>query len=393
MGVCWFVGLTTLDVVHRAAAPPGRNRKITASRQDVAAGGPAANAAVTAAALGVRAVLVTALGTGPVATAARADLEAHGVEVLDVVAGPVAAGDAGPPAEDAAAFPLAVSAVLVDEATGERSVVSADAALAAAPAPTPEALAALPRPDAVLLDGHHPAIARAVLAHLDALGTTPRRFPPEDLPDVTDAQDLAASAADAGPAAGAAAGAVPGAAGRPFVVLDCGRWRPLFAELLPAADVAACSADFAIPGEALPARVAPGLGRLGPSPLTASAAAEPGVAPPSPGRRTVAAVLALGARAAVVTHGPGPVDLETTAFTFPDGSPYGQTTQVSGVAAVDTLGAGDAFHGALTAALASGRRLTDAVEVAAGVASQRVQHVGPRSWLAAVDPLPETEEP
>lgn len=345
--VCWFAGLTTLDVVHRAAAPPARDRKITASRQDVAAGGPAANAAVTAAALGARAVLVTALGTGPVATAARADLEAHDVEVVDVVA-------AALPAADAAAYPLAVSAVLVDEATGERSVVSPDAALVAAPAPTAATLAALPRPDAVLLDGHHPAIARAVRAHVEALGAAPRRFPPEDLPEVADAQ-------------GGTGAAHPGAGGRPFVVLDCGRWRPLFAELVPAADVAACSADFTVPADLVPGGAAP-----------ADAVQD--------------ALLALGARAVVVTHGPGPVELLTTAFTFPDGSPYGQAAQASRVTAVDTLGAGDAFHGALTAALAAGGRLTDAVATAAHVATQRVQHVGPRGWLSAVRPDPETEE-
>src|SRR5699024_12386315 len=77
------VGLTTLDVVHRAAAPPPVNTKITAERQDVAAGGPAANAAVVAQALGVPATLVTAVGHSPVAAAARADLQARRVRVLD----------------------------------------------------------------------------------------------------------------------------------------------------------------------------------------------------------------------------------------------------------------------------------------------------------------------
>jgi sugar/nucleoside kinase (ribokinase family) len=51
------------------------------------------------------------------------------------------------------------------------------------------------------------------------------------------------------------------------------------------------------------------------------------------------------------------------------------------VAAVDTLGAGDAFHGALVAALASGVGLPSAVTSAVEVASTRVQHVGPRVWL------------
>ncbi|WP_166845333.1 PfkB family carbohydrate kinase [Isoptericola sp. BMS4] len=284
MAVVWCVGLTTLDVVHRAPARPGRDEKVTATRQDVAAGGPAANAAVTAAALGADAVLVTALGSGPVATAARGDLEAHGVRVHDVVA----------PGED---FPLAVSAVLVDHATGERSVVSADAALATAPAPAPGGLAALPAPDVVLLDGHHPALARAVLAVGEA------------------------------------------AQSRPRVVLDAGRWRPVFADLLPAADVAALSAVFAVPGH----------------------------------DDAAAGARALGARQVVVTHGPDPVEWSA-------GGRSG-TVDVPRVEARDTLGAGDAFHGALAAALARGEALPEACAVAAGVASARVAHVGPRSWL------------
>ena len=79
-----FVGLTTLDVIHRSRRAPGPNEKMTAERQDLAAGGPAANAAVVFAALGGRARLLTALGSGPAADLARADLTAHGVEVIDV---------------------------------------------------------------------------------------------------------------------------------------------------------------------------------------------------------------------------------------------------------------------------------------------------------------------
>jgi sugar/nucleoside kinase (ribokinase family) len=284
--VGWFVGLTTLDVVHRSPERPGPDQKVTATRQDVAAGGPAANAAVTAAALGMRAVLVTALGVGPVATAARADLEAHGVQVCDVVL-----------RDD---YPLAVSAVLVDEANGERSVVSPDAALVAAPAPTPALLVGLPRPDVVLLDGHHPAVAHAVVGHVAMLGPRPR------------------------------------------VVLDAGRWRPVFAELLPVADVAALSAAFTVPGH----------------------------------DDAAAGARALGASAVVVTHGPEPVE-------WFDGDSSG-TVEVPRVQARDTLGAGDAFHGALAASLGQGAELPEACAAATRVASTRVVHAGPRSWLAHV---------
>ncbi|MDT5198079.1 MAG: hypothetical protein QOH20_4833 [Mycobacterium sp.] len=60
-----FVGLATLDVIHRIAKAPDANQKITSTAQFVAAGGPAANAAVTFAGLGGAAILVTALDDDP----------------------------------------------------------------------------------------------------------------------------------------------------------------------------------------------------------------------------------------------------------------------------------------------------------------------------------------
>lgn len=273
---CWFAGLTTLDVIHRSTVRPGPNQKVTAVRQDVSAGGPAANAAVTAATLGARALLISAMGSGPVGAAARGDLEHHGVEIHDTAEG--------------REIPLAVSAVVVDDKTGDRSVISPDATLAGDFDITPAGLDALPRPDAVLLDGHHPDLARSVLAYARALDP------------------------------------------RPLIVLDAGRWRPVFADLLGAADVTARSADFRAPADA--AR----------------------------------------SRATVATHGPEPV-------TWRDEDGRRGSTDVPAVEVRDTLGAGDAFHGALVVALARGAGLETAVEEAVRVASIRVQHIGPRSWL------------
>jgi sugar/nucleoside kinase (ribokinase family) len=268
---CWFAGLTTLDVIHRSAVRPDPNQKITAIRQDVSAGGPAANAA--------RALLISAVGSGPVGAAARGDLVRYGVEIHDAAEG--------------REIPLAVSAVLVDDTTGDRSVVSPDATLAGCFDVTPADLDSLPRPDVVLLDGHHPGLARSVLAYARALEP------------------------------------------RPLIVLDAGRWRPVFADLLGAADVTARSADFRAPDDV--AR----------------------------------------SRATVATHGSGPV-------TWRDKDGRHGSTQVPAVDVRDTLGAGDAFHGALVVALARGADLEAAVEEAVRVASVRVQHVGPRSWLESV---------
>lgn len=198
-----FVGLSTLDVVHRVERAPGVNEKVTARRQDVSAGGPAANAAVVFAALGGHALLITSLGSDPLARLIFGELASRGVHIIDVTP-----DDPAPPA---------VSAVAVTEATGERSVVSIDAGTRALPAPehldalVSDALgsAALLSDRAesggvVLIDGHHPALA--VAAARDAR----RRGIP--------------------------------------VVVDAGRWKPVMAELLPLADEVICSADFRWPG-------------------------------------------------------------------------------------------------------------------------------------------------
>src|SRR4051812_10229747 len=141
-----FVGLATLDVIHRIAKPPAVDEKITSTAQFVAAGGPAANAAVTFAALGGAATLVTALGDDPVADLIRADLATYGVTVVDAAAGSTPA--------------VPVSAVSVVESTGDRSVVSLDAVNSDAVPPTglDDLVAGA---DVVLVDGHHPVIARA----------------------------------------------------------------------------------------------------------------------------------------------------------------------------------------------------------------------------------------
>ena len=291
-----FVGLSTLDIVYRVAVPPGPDEKVQAAGQELAAGGPAANAAVTFAALGGAPTLVTPLGRHALARHAAAELASRGVTVLD------AAPDR--------AEPPALSSVYVVEATGERSVVSVNAAGA----------------PVVLLDGQHPRLALA-----------------------------AATAARS--------------AGR-VVVLDAGSWKPALPDLLPLLDVAACSAAFRVPGTG--------------SAEESAAALRDGY----------------GVPAVAVTAGPAPVRwwYAGAAGEVP----------VPAVTARDTLGAGDAFHGALAWALAAAAagnshdravaglagaeaprgRLPDAagfaaaLEFAARVAALRCETPGPRAWLA-----------
>lgn len=301
-GTVLSVGLTTLDVVHQLAEPPRWGRKERSVGGELAAGGPAANAAVTAARLlGAGAArLVTAIGADQAAAPVRADLARHGVEVVDL-------------APDGWSVPVA--SAMVDVRNGDRTVISPGAL--GGRGVSEDVARGYPLDQlvddaaVVLLDGHHPALAARVTG-------------------------LAARAS------------VP-------VLLDAGSWKDELAGVLPRVAVAACSADFQPPGKR----------RAGDDPLGAATVLH---------RHGVSTVL--------VTDGPRPVEWSTM-----DGARG--TVPVPAVRVVDTLGAGDVFHGALAAAMAV--RLGPApvcAGLAAEVAAARCARLGARAWLDA----PEVEQ-
>jgi sugar/nucleoside kinase (ribokinase family) len=126
------------------------------------------------------------------------------------------------------------------------------------------------------------------------------------------------------------------------VLLDGGSWKPSLHRLLNHVDAAICSADFAAPG----------------------------------GSSTVDSLLRAGVRSVAVTHGGNPIAWATQAERGTLSPPQ--------VPVRDTLGAGDAFHGAAALALARGDNWLTSLEFAATVAAVRVQHPGPRDWLLAL---------
>jgi sugar/nucleoside kinase (ribokinase family) len=280
-----FVGLATLDVIHRIAKPPAVNQKITSTAQFVAAGGPAANAAVTFAGLGGDAILVTALGDDPITELIRADLAAYGVSVVDAAAGTTRA--------------VPVSAVSVVESTGDRSVVSLDAVNSDA-SPPGDLADLVADADVVLVDGHHPLMARAAVRHAAARDTT--------------------------------------------LVVDAGRWKPVMSDIVPYATDMVCSNDFRVPGADDP-------------------------------ESTAAALVRSGVRTVVTTHGGDPVEW------WSDGE--SGSVPVEPVVVVDTLGAGDAFHGAysyFSTQLESS--VAERIARSVRVAALRCSVVGPRAWLS-----------
>jgi sugar/nucleoside kinase (ribokinase family) len=283
-----FVGLCTLDVIQLVDHAPGPDEKLTAREQVVAAGGPAANAAVAFRHLGGTARLLTAIGSHPLGLGVAADLRGLGVTVSDL-----AAGSTEPPA---------VSSVLVTASTGERAVASTNAT-GHRLAPPDDLDGLVAASDIVEFDGHHMTLALAVARAARAIG-------------------------------------------RP-TVLDGGSWKDGTERLLPSIDVAVCSADFHPPGAATPAE-------------------------------TLRFLRKSGVEWAAVSRGGGPI-----VWAGPD---CGGTVDVPVVEVVDTLGAGDVLHGALTHALALESPLTpagfaEALRAAAAVASRACTSFGTRAWL------------
>ena len=292
-----FVGLATLDVVQLVDRLPAGNEKTTARASWLAAGGPAAVAAIAFAALGGRPRLWTALGSSPAARLAADDLAGAGVDVIDVA----------PPG-----FELAVSTAFVDAATGDRAVVSGSGHV---PAFGKIAGPDVTGVDVVLVDGHHAALARsAVLAVPEAARERSER--------------------------GVTKGAAPGVP----VVVDAGSHKPVFDDILAFATDVICSADYVHPD---------------------------GIAPRE--------LLAFGPRLVAVSNGGAALEWWT--------ADAEGLVSPEPVTVVDTVGAGDVLHGAYCHALASGLDRTPALEWAVTVATERVRHLGPFGWRAAIHQL------
>ena len=319
-----FVGLATLDVVQQVDRLPGSNEKLAANRTWLAAGGPAAVAAIAFAALGGRARLWTALGSSPAARLVASDLAGAGVDVVDVA----------PPG-----FELAASTVLLDAVTGERAVVSGSGH---APAFGKIAGPDLAGIDVVLLDGHHAALARsAALAAFPipedvsrgTSETVTKGLPPlaeERSSDTTPVPEEASR----GTSEAVTKGRLP-------VVVDAGSHKPVFDDVFPFATDVICSADYLHPAGLQPRDL-----------------------------------LRHGPQFVAVSHGGDPLEWWTADVS-------GAVTPPTAVA-VDTVGAGDVLHGAYCFWLARGFPRLAALQRAAQAASERVQHLGPFAWRTAL---------
>ncbi|XGV96264.1 MAG: sugar kinase [Leptolyngbya sp. BL-A-14] len=277
-----FVGLVTLDLVYLVHRLPTANEKMVASDYTVAAGGPATNAAVAFSYSGNQAIVLAALGAHPMTQLIVADLHHCAVSLADL--------------DPTRVEPPPVSSIMVTEQTGERAVVSINAAKMQAatdriPADCLKDIAV------VLIDGHQMDVGRTI-----AEQASTRKIP---------------------------------------IVIDGGSWKPGFETVLPFADYVICSANF--------------------HPPNCQTAED-----------VVGYLSALGIPHIAITQGQHPIVYRT-------GTQSGQI-DVPSVRAIDTLGAGDFFHGAFCHAILQ-EDFRDALAIAARVAAQSCQHFGTRRWM------------
>jgi sugar/nucleoside kinase (ribokinase family) len=278
-----FVGLATVDVTYPVDGIPRRNEKISVPGQELTAGGPATNAAITFGFLGGRSQLVTAVGAHPLAVIVRRDLKQSAVRLYDIARG----RKESPP----------ISSIMVLRDTGERSVVSANAAVFSAVKIkfNPQWLQGV---SILQVDGHY--------------------------------MPLCISAARAAHRRG-----IP-------VVLESGSWKAGMSELLAFIDIAICSDDFR-PHEC------------------------------NSGKEALEFLQAQGIRKVAITKG-------ASAIRFVDEGKIGKVA-VEKIRAVDTLGAGDIFHGAFCYYACEGYEFRESLEAAARVASFSCGYLGTRAWM------------
>lgn len=277
-----FVGLMTLDLIYLADSTPRNNQKIVATDYTLAAGGPATNAAVTFSYLGNQTQVLGVLGCHPMTQLIRGDLAKYQVAIADLQP----TMSTAPP----------VSSIIITQSTGERAVISLNAAKTQANSGSIPANI-LQDIDIVLIDGHQMAVGLSIAAMAKA----------ENIP----------------------------------VVIDGGSWKPGFEEVLPFVDYALCSANFYPPDCNTEAEVLTYLSKFN----------IPYIA---------------------ITHGGKPI-------TYLCSTGMG-AVDVPQVPSVDTLGAGDIFHGAFCHYILEGSFM-DALAVSATISADSCRFFGTRQWM------------
>jgi len=190
-----FAGRSTFDVLYRLDRLPEEDTKVYARQFCVASGGPALNAAITHSLLGGKALLLSAVGSGPWAAQVAAEIARHSIQLLDLAAG--------------TEYETPLTTVLASAEKASRTIVNPPLSTVTLPVLAASWQQAVPRPwgsvpPVVLSDGFH----------------------------LSEVLPLLAACRNAGA----------------MLCLDGGSWKPGAAELAPMLTAAICGERFSVPG-------------------------------------------------------------------------------------------------------------------------------------------------
>ncbi len=273
-----FVGLSTIDVLYPMEGFPQEDHKHYSQAQLIQLGGPATNAAITFAALGGQATLVSAIGCGSLSQLMKDRLQGYGVRHLDL-------------APDYPGDPI-ISSIVSNTRNGSRTIFSARSDL---PASATLEVREMPAFDVLCLDGFQSSFAHQLLVERDMSGK---------------------------------------------VVFDGGSYKPQADRLLPFVDYPIFSERF-VPPQDHDLHTYLQQHRSGPY---------------------------------AVTRGARPIDAYLDGHRFALGVPM--------VQAIDTLAAGDIFHGAFSYfIIQTGLDFREALVRSSEVAAASCQYLGARAWI------------
>jgi len=313
-----FVGLITLDFLYLAPEFPRSNQKIVAADFTVAAGGPATNAAVTFAHLGNPAKVCGVLGCDPLAAIIRAELSQQQVEIIDLL-------------PDSTIVPP-ISSVIITQGTGDRAVISLNASKNQAGIEnlSPENLAGmLVGMGLVLIDGHQLEVGLAIAKTAQSLG-------------------------------------IP-------TVLDGGSWKQGLEKLLPSIDYAICSSNFHPPNCANQSDVIAYLTNQKIKHVAITKGAE-----------SIIYLINTEINNKLVKKDKNQNNPSEHELVNGDQYPVNYQTgkiKIPQTLVVDTLGAGDIYHGAFCYYLLNGLDFISALAAAVKIARKSCCHFGTRSWM------------
>jgi len=276
-----FIGLTTIDLHYFTTEHPLPNTKVKCDPPLISIGGPATNAAITGAFLGLDATFLGCVGNNAFSGFVEQEYGKFGLTYIDSL-------------YNCPTSPVLVS-VITNELNGDRTVLTQH----------PRPIDSLPGfklnitdYDLVFSDGFYPELALPLLSE-----ARKHQIP---------------------------------------VYLDGGSWKPRMDEILRFVDVAICSADFYPPGITVHADVFSFLNRM-------------------------------GVNQTIITRGNKPI-------LWNKGNQINETA-VNETRVLDTLGAGDVFHGAFCFYASQGQSIDQLVLASSKIASFSTQYKGAHAWM------------